>query len=73
MADRTDRRPPARRRSPDPVTLVAGLLTLLMAGAAFTGTVPDVGGVDLRWLLAVGAVGVGVVLLVGSLRGRPRR
>lgn len=74
MADRTAHieRAGARRR-PDLLTLVAGLLTLGMAVVAFTGELPDLGGLDLRWLLAGAAASVGVVLLVGSLRGRRRR
>lgn len=62
-------RPPARRR-PDPVALVAGLLTLGMAVAAFVGEPPHLGGLDPRWLLAAAALAVGLVLLAGSLRGR---
>jgi hypothetical protein len=61
---------PARRRGPDPVALLIGLLTLGMAVAAFVGQLPDLSGLDLRWLLAGGAAAVGLMLLVGSLRGR---
>jgi hypothetical protein len=60
----------ARRRGPDPVALVIGLLTLGMAVAAFRGEVPSLAGLDARWLLAAGATGIGLLLLVGSLRGR---
>ena len=60
----------ARRRGPDPVTLLVGLATLAMAVFAFTGQLPDLGFVDPRWLLAGGAVVVGLALLVDSLRGR---
>lgn len=59
-----------RRRGPDPVALVFGLLTLAMAVSGFVGQVPDLSGFDARWLLAAGAVVFGVMLLVGSLRGR---
>ena len=41
-----------------------------MAVAAFVGQVPDLSGLDPRWLLAGGAAAVGLMLLVGSLRGR---
>jgi hypothetical protein len=37
---------------------------------AFVGQVPDLSGLDPRWLLAGGAAAVGLMLLVGSLRGR---
>jgi hypothetical protein len=60
----------ARRRGPDPVALVVGLLSIAMAVFAFVGQVPDLSGLDPRWLLAGGAAAVGLMLLVGSLRGR---
>jgi hypothetical protein len=67
VADRTQ---VERRRGPDVVTLLIGLLALGMSAAAFVGDVPSLAGLDLRWLLAAGAAGVGLLLLVGSLRGR---
>lgn len=57
-----------RRRGPDPLALFVGLATLAMAVFAFVGELPDLP--DPRWLLAGGAALVGLVLLVGSLRGR---
>jgi hypothetical protein len=68
--DDTTESAPARRRWPDPVALLVGLLTLGMAMAAFVGQVPDLSGFDPRWLLAGGAAIVGLLLLVGSVRGR---
>ena len=65
-----DPAPPARRRGPDPLALVVGLATLVMAVFAFAGELPDLSGFDPRWLLAGGAVAVGLVLLVGNLRNR---
>jgi hypothetical protein len=62
----------ARRRGPDLITLLVGLATLTMAVFAFVGELPDLSFVDPRWLLAGGAAAVGLVLLVGSLRGRSR-
>jgi hypothetical protein len=62
----------ARRRGPDPLALLVGLATLAMAVFAFVGELPDLSGFDPRWLLAGGAALVGLVLLVGSLRGRSR-
>jgi len=59
----------ARRRRPDPVALVVGLLTLAMAVAAFTGQLPMIN-FDPRWLLAGAAAVVGTLLLLGSLRRR---
>ncbi|MFC4942792.1 hypothetical protein [Pseudonocardia sp. GCM10023141] len=61
-----------RRRGPDPVALLIGLLTLGMALAAFTGHVPNLSGFDPRWLLAGGAAVLGLLLLLGSI-GRRRR
>ena len=52
------------------MALLVGLLSLGMAVAAFVGQVPDLSGLDPRWLLAGGAAVVGLMLLVGSLRGR---
>ena len=65
-----DPAPSARRRGPDPLTLLVGLATLAMAVFAFVGDLPDLSGFDPRWLLAGGAAVVGLVLLVGSLRSR---
>jgi hypothetical protein len=59
-----------RRRGPDVLTLLVGLLSLGMATAAFIGEVPTLAGFDPRWLLAAGATLIGLMLLVGSLRGR---
>lgn len=54
---------------PDLLTLVTGLLALALATAAFVGDVPSI---DPRWSLAGGAAVLGLVLLVGSVRGRRR-
>jgi hypothetical protein len=61
-----------RRRGPDPLALLVGLLSLGMAVAAFVGEVPTLAGFDPRWLLAAGAAVIGALLLVGSLRNRGR-
>jgi hypothetical protein len=60
------------KRGPDPLALVVGLLTLGMAVSAFVGEMPSLVGIDARWLLAAAAAAIGVLLLVGSLRGRRR-
>jgi len=71
--DATTTTKPARSlRGPDPISLLVGLLTLGMALAALVGELPDLSGFDPRWLLAGGAAFVGLMLLVGSLRGRRR-
>ena len=71
MADGRER--VARRTGPDVLTLLIGVLALGMSAAAFVGEVPSLAGFDPRWLLAAGAAAVGLLLLVGSLRGRGRR
>jgi hypothetical protein len=64
---------PARRRGPDPLTLLVGIATLVMAVFAFAGELPGGLGLDPRWLLAGGAAVIGLALLAGSLRGRSGR
>jgi hypothetical protein len=68
--DETVQNPVARRRGPDPLTLVVGLLTLGMAVAAFTGQLPILPHFDPRWVLAGVAAVVGALMLLGSLRRR---
>lgn len=58
---------PARRPGPDPLALVAGLTAIVVAVLALTGTLVSV---DPRWVLALGAVGVGVGVLLVTLRRR---
>ena len=58
-----------RRRGPDPVALVIGVLTLGMAVAAFAGQLPVIT-FDPRWLIAAAAAVVGALLLLGSMRRR---
>jgi len=59
------------RRGLDPVTLMFGIGALLVSGTALTNGSGLLPGVDPRWLLAGGAVFVGLLLLIGTLR-RPR-
>lgn len=61
-----------RRRTPELLTLLVGLMSLATATVAIIGYLPALPGFDPRWLLAGGAVLVGIVLLAGSLR-RGRR
>lgn len=62
-----------RRRFPDPVNLVAGLLTLLAASYALTDGHWILSGVDPRWAIAGIALVVGLMLLGASLRPSRRR
>lgn len=58
---------PVRRPGPDPLALVAGLTAIVVAVLALTGALVSV---DPRWVLALGAVGVGVGVLLVTLRRR---
>jgi hypothetical protein len=60
----------AVHRMPDPLALIVGLVSLGIAGSGFLGRAPDLSGFDPRWLLAAGAVVLGLVLLVASVRKR---
>ena len=59
-----------RRRMPDLFTLIVGLVSLGIAGSGFLGRAPDLQAFDPRWLLAGGAVVLGLVLLLVSMRRR---
>ena len=61
---------PAPRRVPDPLALLAGLAALAVAVTALVGSTSWFPPLDGRWILAGGAMAVGVALLVGSLRCR---
>lgn len=54
-----------QRRSPDPVALVAGLVAVVLAVLAMVGVLAAV---DPRWVLAGGAVAVGLAVLLTTLR-----
>lgn len=60
---------PERRGGVDSITMLGGLIALLLAAYALSD---GFGGVaafrDPRWLLATGAVLIGVVMLIGTLR-----
>jgi hypothetical protein len=60
------------RHRPNLLTLLAGVGTLLVASYVLTDGAIWVPTVDPRWLLAGGAVVVGLVLLANSLRGNRR-
>ncbi|MBA8822678.1 cobalamin biosynthesis protein CobD/CbiB [Saccharopolyspora lacisalsi] len=69
----TDQTPAARetstnrRAGPDPITLTAGVLALLVTLYVLVG-VPW----SLQWVLAIGMLGCGVLVLAASLRRRDR-
>jgi hypothetical protein len=56
------------RRGIDPLTLIVGLGALFAAAVGLSKDTSWVSAIDPRWLLAAGAVLVGVLLLVGTLR-----
>ncbi|WP_031466064.1 hypothetical protein [Sciscionella sediminilitoris] len=69
MADRnTPEHAPERRRKLDPVTLVAGIASVLIAAYVLTDGQFGVPFLDGRWLLAGGTAVVGALLLLSSLR-----
>jgi hypothetical protein len=55
---------------PDPLALLAGLAALAVALTALVGSTSWFPPLDGRWILAGGAMAVGVALLAGSLRRR---
>lgn len=59
------------RRGIDPLTLVVGLGALFAAAVGLSEDTSWVSAIDPRWLLAAGAVLVGILLLIGTLR-KPR-
>jgi hypothetical protein len=62
-----------RRRWPDPLNLIAGLITLGVAVYALTDGRVALHGVDPKWIVAAGALLIGVLLLGASLRPRRRQ
>ena len=60
---------PVRRRAPDLIALIVGVVSIAVAIIAFVGVVPPVA-IDTRWLLAAAAIALGVLLLGSSLRRR---
>jgi uncharacterized membrane protein HdeD (DUF308 family) len=78
-AERPTSNPPAeRRRAPDALTLLMGLVCIAAATLTLVGWMPAMPLFDVRWVLAAGAVLVGLLLLAASVRTpkstrRPRR
>ncbi len=67
-----ERESEVRRRGPDLLTLIAGIGTLLVSAYVLTDGALWIPSLDPRWLLAGGALVVGLALLMLSLRGRRR-
>jgi hypothetical protein len=59
---------PVRRRGVDVFTLLLGLGTLLVSAYVITDGASWLPSLDLRWMLAGGAVLAGVLMLGASLR-----
>jgi len=61
-----------QRQGPDGLTLIAGIATLLVSAFVLTDGALWIPSLDPRWLLACGALVVGLFMLMLSLRGRRR-
>jgi hypothetical protein len=61
-----------QRRGPDLLTLLAGLATLVVSAYVLTDGQVWLPELDLRWVLAGGALAVGLVMLFSSVRGNRR-
>lgn len=59
---------PETRRGIDPITLIAGVLTLLASAYVLSNGGGWLPAFDLRWVLAGGAVLAGVLMLAASVR-----
>ncbi|WP_028926708.1 hypothetical protein [Pseudonocardia acaciae] len=71
-AERETAEPTKRRRTPDALTLMMGLVCIAAAVLTLVGWMPAMPLFDVRWLLAAGAVLVGLLLLAASVRS-PKR
>ncbi len=69
----TDQPTEPRRRWPDLITLLSGLVTLFVASYVLTDGQMWVPMVDPRWIRTGGALLVGLLLLGSSLRGGRRK
>lgn len=61
---------PVRKRGVDVFTLIAGLAVLFVSAYVLTDGSSWLPGLDLRWILAGGAVFVGLMLFGASFRKR---
>lgn len=64
--------PPARRRGVDFFTLLVGVATLLISAYVLSDGASWLPRFDFRWVIAGGAVFVGMLLLGASFRGKRR-
>ena len=62
-----------RRRFPDAWSLIIGLVTLVVSAYALSDGAVNLPAADPRWLIAGGALFVGLMLLGASVRPRQRR
>ncbi|GHE95992.1 hypothetical protein GCM10017786_30650 [Amycolatopsis deserti] len=63
---------PERRRGVDVFTLIIGIATLLVSAYVLSDGATWLPAFDLKWVLAGGAVLVGVLMLGASMRGGRR-
>ena len=63
---------PCARRGFDPLTLVAGIGTLLVSAYVLSDGASWLPAFDVRWVLAGGAMLIGVLMVAASLRGKRR-
>jgi hypothetical protein len=70
-SERSDRE--VGRRGPDVLTLIFGIGTLLVSAFVLTDGALWIPSLDPRWLVAGGALVVGLFLLTASLRGGRKR
>lgn len=61
------------RRFPDAWSLIIGLITLVISAYALSDGALNLPSADPRWLIAGGALFVGLMLLGASVRPRRRR
>jgi hypothetical protein len=60
---------PERRRGVDVFTLILGIATLLVSGYVLSDGAGWLPSFDVKWVLAGGAVFVGILMLGASMRG----
>jgi uncharacterized membrane protein HdeD (DUF308 family) len=62
-----------RRRFPDPLALIVGIVTLVVSAYVLSDGAFNLPAIDTRWLIGGGALFVGLMLLGASLRPGRRR
>ncbi|WP_410597776.1 hypothetical protein [Amycolatopsis sp. lyj-23] len=71
--DNPDSAPPARRGGVDAFTLIVGVATLLVSAYVLSDGASWLPSFDFRWVIAGGAVFVGLLLLAASFGSKRRR